>query len=160
MFYLRGHTETLTAAPAPRRTLSRVRYASPLSRTRLASAPGSPPKPAGISVWVRMAETRSGAKSLAVEADRERLLTLLGVSYWDKVPPGIVKNIENASEQWRRGDLVFWQGHVALVRDEATLLHASAHHMAVAFEATAPAIARIRAAGSEVTSVRRLPPPA
>jgi hypothetical protein len=60
-------------------------------------------------------------------------------------------------EQLRRGDLVFWKGHVAIVRDEATLVHANAHHMAVAFEATAPAIARIRAAGSEVTSVRRLP---
>ncbi len=62
-------------------------------------------------------------------------------------------------EQLRRGDLLFWKGHVAIVRDEATLVHANAHHMAVAFEATAPAIARIRAAGSEVTSVRRLPPP-
>jgi Bacterial dipeptidyl-peptidase Sh3 domain/NlpC/P60 family len=61
--------------------------------------------------------------------------------------------------QLRRGDLLFWKGHVAIVRDEATLVHASAHHMAVAVEATAPAIARIRAEGSEVSSVRRLPPP-
>jgi cell wall-associated NlpC family hydrolase len=62
-------------------------------------------------------------------------------------------------EQLRRGDLVFWKGHVAIVRDEATLVHANAsRHMAVAVEAAAPAIARIRAAGSEVTSVRRLPP--
>jgi hypothetical protein len=60
--------------------------------------------------------------------------------------------------QFRRGDLLFWKGHVAIVRDEATLIHANAHHMAVAFEGTAPAIARIRAAGSEVTSLRRLPP--
>jgi hypothetical protein len=36
-------------------------------------------------------------------------------------------------------------------------VHASAHQMAVAFEAIAPAIARIRAEGyGEVTSVRRL----
>jgi cell wall-associated NlpC family hydrolase len=62
--------------------------------------------------------------------------------------------------QLRRGDLVFWKGHVAIVRDEATLVHANASgHMAVAFEATAPAIARIRAVAGEVTSVRRLPPP-
>src|SRR6266545_3758949 len=59
-------------------------------------------------------------------------------------------------EQLRRGDLLFWKGHVAIVRDEATLVHANAHHMAVAFEATSAAIARVRAAGSEVTSVRRL----
>jgi hypothetical protein len=63
-------------------------------------------------------------------------------------------------EQLRRGDLVFWKGHLAIVRDEATLVHANAsRHMAVAIEATVEAIARIRAAGSEVTSVRRLPPP-
>jgi len=57
----------------------------------------------------------------------------------------------------RRGDLVFWKGHVAIVRDAATLVHASAHHMAVTVEATAASIARIRAQGSEVTSVRRVP---
>jgi hypothetical protein len=60
--------------------------------------------------------------------------------------------------QFRRGDLLFWKGHVVIVRDEAMLVHASAHHMAVVFEGTAPAITRIREAGSEVTSVRRLPP--
>jgi len=64
-------------------------------------------------------------------------------------------------EQLRRGDLVFWKGHVAIVRDEATLLHANAsRHMAVAFEGTADAIARIRPIAGEVTSVRRLPPAA
>ena len=46
------------------------------------------------TILVRMGETRSGAKALAVEADRERLLTLLGVSYWDQVSPDIVKKIE------------------------------------------------------------------
>jgi cell wall-associated NlpC family hydrolase len=60
----------------------------------------------------------------------------------------------------RRGDLVFWKGHVAIVRDAATFLHANSHHMAVALEGSAAAIARIRAAASEVTSVRRLPPAA
>jgi Bacterial dipeptidyl-peptidase Sh3 domain/NlpC/P60 family len=34
----------------------------------------------------------------------------------------------------RRGDLVFWRGHVGIMRDEATLLHANAHHMLVASE--------------------------
>ena len=61
-------------------------------------------------------------------------------------------------EQLRRGDLVFWKGHVAIVRDEATFVHANAsRHMAVAFEAAAEAVARIRAAGGQLTSVRRLP---
>jgi cell wall-associated NlpC family hydrolase len=56
----------------------------------------------------------------------------------------------------RRGDLVFWKGHVAIVRDEATFLHANAFHMAVAVEPIAEAVARIAAAGSEVTSTKRL----
>jgi hypothetical protein len=58
----------------------------------------------------------------------------------------------------QRGDLLFWKGHVAIVCDAATLVHANAFHMAVAFEPIAEAIARIGAAGSEVTSVRRLRP--
>ena len=61
--------------------------------------------------------------------------------------------------QWRRGDLVFWKGHVAIVRDEVTLMDANAsRHMAVAAEATASAIPRISAVAGDVTSVRRLPP--
>ncbi|MGD9836562.1 MAG: NlpC/P60 family protein [Afipia sp.] len=61
--------------------------------------------------------------------------------------------------QWhdlKRGDLIFWKGHVAIVRDGSTIVHANAHHMATAIESTESAIARIRVAGSEVTSVRRL----
>jgi cell wall-associated NlpC family hydrolase len=59
---------------------------------------------------------------------------------------------------WRRGDLVFWKGHVAIVRDETTLMDANAsRHMAVACEAIASAIPRISAVAGDVTSVRRLP---
>jgi hypothetical protein len=56
----------------------------------------------------------------------------------------------------RRGDLIFWKGHVAIVRDANTLVHANAFHMAVVMEPLTGAIARISAAGSEITSVRRL----
>ena len=55
----------------------------------------------------------------------------------------------------RRGDLLFWNGHVAIARSATSLLHANAFHMAVAIEPAAEAIARISAGGSEVTSVRR-----
>ena len=68
------------------------------------------------TILVRMSETRSGANALAVEADRERLLSLIGVSYWDQVPPGIVKNIEKASEQWRRGEKALAHIHLAFAR--------------------------------------------
>lgn len=56
----------------------------------------------------------------------------------------------------RRGDLVFWKGHVAIARDAATLVHANAFHMAVAVEPVREAIARIVADGSNMTSVRRI----
>ncbi len=56
----------------------------------------------------------------------------------------------------RRGDLIFWKGHVAIARDGDTLIHGNAHHMAVAVEPVAEAVARIMKAGSGVTSVRRL----
>lgn len=55
----------------------------------------------------------------------------------------------------RRGDLIFWKGHVGLYAGEGRLLHANAFHMAVAEEPLAQAITRIRAAGSEVLSIRR-----
>ena len=56
----------------------------------------------------------------------------------------------------RRGDLIFWRGHVAIARDAVTLVHANAHHMATTIENTRDAIARISATGSEVTAIKRL----
>ncbi|GMP08589.1 C40 family peptidase [Bradyrhizobium sp. TM239] len=55
-----------------------------------------------------------------------------------------------------RGDLIFWKGHVAIVRDGSTMVHANAHHMATVVEPIEPAIARIRQAGSEVVAIKRL----
>jgi hypothetical protein len=57
----------------------------------------------------------------------------------------------------RRGDLLFWKGHVAWVAGPDTILHANAHHMAVAYEGLAEAVARIEAqGGGPVTDHRRL----
>lgn len=56
----------------------------------------------------------------------------------------------------KRGDLIFWKGHVAIVRDARTIVHANAHHMATAIEPTHDAVARIKAAGSAVTGIKRL----
>jgi cell wall-associated NlpC family hydrolase len=60
------------------------------------------------------------------------------------------------SSELQRGDLVFWKGHVAIVRERGSFIHANAFHMAVAIEPIAGAIARIRGAGSNVTGVRRI----
>jgi cell wall-associated NlpC family hydrolase len=43
----------------------------------------------------------------------------------------------------RRGDLVFWKGHVGIMTDAATLLHANGHTMTVASEPLAAAVERI-----------------
>jgi cell wall-associated NlpC family hydrolase len=56
----------------------------------------------------------------------------------------------------RRGDLVFWEGHVGIMRDATTLLHANGHHMMVVAEPLREAVARIAAQGKRVTSVKRL----
>ena len=50
-----------------------------------------------------------------------------------------------------------WKGHVGIMRDAATLLHANAHHMAVASEPLASATARIAAAGGGPVLARRRP---
>jgi cell wall-associated NlpC family hydrolase len=63
---------------------------------------------------------------------------------------------EAETRHLQRGDLIFWKGHVAIVRDAATIVHANAHHMATAIENTNDAIARIRAAGSAVIATKRL----
>jgi hypothetical protein len=60
------------------------------------------------------------------------------------------------SKKLQRGDLIFWKGHVAIVRDADTIVHANAHHMATVIENTKDAIARIKAAGSEITAIKRL----
>ncbi len=60
-------------------------------------------------------------------------------------------------EPLQRTDLLFWKGHVAMVVDESTMIHANAHHMAVAYEGIDQAILRIRAQGNgEVVARRRL----
>jgi cell wall-associated NlpC family hydrolase len=57
-----------------------------------------------------------------------------------------------------RGDLVFWKGHVGIMRDAATLIHANGWHMKVAIEPLAEARARIAASGGgDATSVRTVP---
>lgn len=56
-----------------------------------------------------------------------------------------------------RNDLVFWKGHVGLMLDAERLIHANAHHMAVAVEPLDGAVERIKAAGGgPPTALRRL----
>ena len=57
----------------------------------------------------------------------------------------------------RRGDLVFWKGHIGVMLDASTLLHAAGHFMMVVAEPLAEAVRRTQGkGGGEVTSIRRL----
>ena len=56
----------------------------------------------------------------------------------------------------RRGDLMFWKGHVAIACDATTLIHANAHHMMVATEPVKDAVTRIKRAGNDISSIKRL----
>ncbi|MFO0541528.1 MAG: C40 family peptidase [Phenylobacterium sp.] len=61
-----------------------------------------------------------------------------------------------AAGDLKRGDLVFWKGHVAILVDGARIIHANAHHMAVAREPLKEAIERIRSSGGgDPTAYRR-----
>jgi cell wall-associated NlpC family hydrolase len=64
--------------------------------------------------------------------------------------------VDISGETLRRGDLVFWKGHVGIMQDGTSLLHANGHHMMVVSEPLQVATQRIAAIGSSVTAVRRL----
>lgn len=55
-----------------------------------------------------------------------------------------------------RGDLVFWNGHVGIMTNSATLLHANGHHMMVVAEPLREAVARIARSYGRITAIRRL----
>ena len=74
-----------------------------------------------------------------------------------QVRVGEAVSLDKGARPLARGDLVFWTGHVGIMRDATTLLHANAHHMLVASEPLEAARERIRAAsGSDITTIRRL----
>lgn len=56
----------------------------------------------------------------------------------------------------RRGDLVFWKGHVGIMTDADHLLHANAWHMAAACEPLGGAITRIANYYAEPIGARRI----
>ncbi|MGO9770605.1 MAG: C40 family peptidase [Roseiarcus sp.] len=65
--------------------------------------------------------------------------------------------VDDARAHLRRGDLIFWKGHVGVMRDAETLLHANGWHMKVVSEPLKEARARIaEKASGAITSIRRL----
>lgn len=66
-------------------------------------------------------------------------------------------DISNGIPELQRGDFIFWPGHIGIMTDADTLLHANGHHMAVAEEPFKAACERIAANEyGTVSGVRRL----
>ena len=68
------------------------------------------------------------------------------------------------AQQWdelKRGDLIFWRGHVGMMQDGHRLLHANGHHMRVVSEPLTEARQRILTqAGVDIAAVKRMAPDA
>lgn len=62
------------------------------------------------------------------------------------------------AEPSRRADLVFWSGHVGILCDPETMVHANAYHMAVAVEPLEDAVRRLAGKGLPVIARRRVEP--
>jgi cell wall-associated NlpC family hydrolase len=84
-------------------------------------------------------------------------IALLRDSVMQAETAGDAVPFENPAAAARRGDLIFWTGHVGLMATDDRLIHANAFHMQVAEEPFTQAVARIAAAGSPVTAIRRIP---
>jgi hypothetical protein len=73
----------------------------------------------------------------------------------DMQQEGLGRPLAAEGKKLRRGDLLFWNGHVAIARDATTIVHANAHHMATVIERTSDALARISLAGLELLAIKR-----
>lgn len=65
-------------------------------------------------------------------------------------------SMDEGVSEFRRGDLLFWPGHVAFVSGDNLMLHANAFHMATVEEPLDDALVRMERSGLFLRSVRRL----
>ncbi len=85
------------------------------------------------------------AAGIASPRDTDMMLAEIGENVADGAP-------------LRRGDLVFWKGHVGLLQNAHRLLHANGHHMQVVSEPFLEARQRISEKSfGDVVAIKRLP---
>jgi hypothetical protein len=87
------------------------------------------------------------AVGVAAPRDTDMMETQLGR------PANVGENLRGL----RRGDLVFWPGHVGIMQNEQLLIHANAHTMTVASELLTAVRDRVRSINAaEITAIRRV----
>ena len=74
----------------------------------------------------------------------------------DQQERNLGKNIGKVAKNLERGDLIFWKGHVAIVVDSNSIIHANAFHKKVALEPTQEAIERLKTKSIFISSIKRI----
>ena len=94
-----------------------------------------------------LAQTALAAAGIAAPRDSDMQERALGT------PIGVKPDLGGL----RRGDLVFWKGHVGLMMDESNFIHATGHSMTVMIEPLAIAEERIRRTSyGPISAIKRL----
>ena len=74
----------------------------------------------------------------------------------DQQERNLGKNIGKVAKNLERGDLIFWKGHVAIVVDSNSIIHANAFHKKVTLESTQEAIERLKTKSIFISSIKRI----
>ena len=90
-------------------------------------------------------------------------LIQLSFSYFEKQIPRnsqdqesfFTNNLLN-KDLLKRGDLVFWPGHVGIMKNSKTIIHSSGHSMKVIIENIDLTIERLKEKNLEITSIKRI----
>jgi hypothetical protein len=94
-------------------------------------------------------QTALAATGVAAPRDTDMMEKELGVAV------GAATRRGDVAPKARRGDIVFWKGHMGVMVDSTRLLHANAYHMSTVIEPLAEVVARIEKVAGPVTSIRR-----
>jgi len=75
----------------------------------------------------------------------------------DMMEAGLGYDLPVSQRGLRRGDLIFWKGHVGIMQSAMRMIHANAFHMRVESEALREVVKRIEVSGGgPMTAVKRL----
>lgn len=75
----------------------------------------------------------------------------------DMMEVGLGYDIAIRQRGLKRGDLIFWKGHVGIMQSSTRMIHSNAFHMGVESEPLREAVKRIEASGGgSITAVKRL----